>query len=534
MPASTSPPPSTTSTAGRISGTAYEKIAADVIARYKRLAGFDDAFRDGQRRALAERVPQGARARRWIRWRTATGWSRSSATSGERLDISFDDFIRTTEPRHRAGVQELVAAHRRRRRHLRRRTTRAGTASSCEAFKQEKDLVDGLCPIHRTQAGLDPREELLLPAVEVQRAAARALRRRIPEFLEPDVRRNEILRLLEGGLEDISVSRAGQAWGIPLPFDPSSVVYVWFDALINYVAAVGFGTDDGAVREVVAGRSARHRQGHHAVPRRDLAGDADERRAAAAAAGLRPRLGASQGREDEQVARHDRRSARGGRAVRARSAAAVPRRRRSRSAATATSRGSGSRSATTSIWRTTSATWSAASRRWPRSIAAARLAPRRAARAARRRSRAQARRRLPRRRWTRSRSSAARRRRSASSTRPTSSSPRPSRGRSRATPARADELSQVLFDVAEAVRVAGGAAAAGHAAVGRRDPAPRRRDAGRPAISGSPTPRGSNDGDAPDTQGRCPVAARGIRGAEGREDREDRDDAKPSPSTGAP
>ena len=62
------------------------------------------------------------------------------------------------------------------------------------------------------------------------------------------MRRNEILRLLEAGLEDISVSRAGQSWGIPLPFAPDNVVYVWFDALINYVAAVGYGTDDGEVR----------------------------------------------------------------------------------------------------------------------------------------------------------------------------------------------------------------------------------------------------------------------------------------------
>ena len=64
-----------------------------------------------------------------------------------------------------------------------------------------------------------------------------------PEFIVPDIRRNEILRLLEGGLEDISVSRAGQAWGIPMPDDPSSVIYVWVDALINYATAVGFGTD---------------------------------------------------------------------------------------------------------------------------------------------------------------------------------------------------------------------------------------------------------------------------------------------------
>ena len=66
-----------------------------------------------------------------------------------------------------------------------------------------------------------------------------------PEFVVPDSRRNEMLRLLEGGLEDISVSRAGQSWGIPMPFDAGSVVYVWYDALINYAAAVGYGTDEG-------------------------------------------------------------------------------------------------------------------------------------------------------------------------------------------------------------------------------------------------------------------------------------------------
>src|SRR5262249_34879897 len=63
-----------------------------------------------------------------------------------------------------------------------------------------------------------------------------------PEFVQPDIRRNEILRLVESGLEDISISRAGQSWGIPVPHDPGSVVYVWFDALINYAAAAGFAT----------------------------------------------------------------------------------------------------------------------------------------------------------------------------------------------------------------------------------------------------------------------------------------------------
>ena len=75
------------------------------------------------------------------------------------------------------------------------------------------------------------------------------------------------------------MSRAGQSWGIPLPFDPTSVVYVWFDALINYAAAVGYGWDDERFKQVVAGQSAHRRQGHHALPLRDLAGDADEREA---------------------------------------------------------------------------------------------------------------------------------------------------------------------------------------------------------------------------------------------------------------
>jgi methionyl-tRNA synthetase len=160
----------------------------------------------------------------------------------KRLNLSFDDFIRTTEPRHRAGVQELV-----------RRMTAAGDiyeghyegwyCVSCEAFKQEKDLVDGLCPIHRTKPDWIREKNYFFRLSKYTQPLLEHFRAH-PEFTVPDIRRNEILRLLEGGLEDISVSRAGQAWGIPMPDDPSSVIYVWVDALINYATAVGFGTDD--------------------------------------------------------------------------------------------------------------------------------------------------------------------------------------------------------------------------------------------------------------------------------------------------
>jgi methionyl-tRNA synthetase len=159
----------------------------------------------------------------------------------KRLDISFDDFIRTTEPRHRRAVQTLLE-----------RSRAAGDiyegvyegwyCVSCEAFKQEKDLVDGLCPIHqRKPEWIKERNHFFRLSAYRDRLLQHYAD--YPDFVVPESRRNEMLRLLEAGLEDISVSRAGQAWGIPVPFDPSSVVYVWYDALINYAAAVGYGQD---------------------------------------------------------------------------------------------------------------------------------------------------------------------------------------------------------------------------------------------------------------------------------------------------
>jgi methionyl-tRNA synthetase len=158
------------------------------------------------------------------------------------LDVSFDDFIRTTEPRHKAGVTEIVT-----------RLYDAGDiyegvyegwyCVGCEEFKQEKDLVNDNCPLHPTLKPEWIREKNYFFRLSTYQQPLLDHFAAHPDFLQPDVRRNEILRLIEGGLIDISVSRAGQSWGIPLPFDASSVVYVWFDALINYASAVGFGGD---------------------------------------------------------------------------------------------------------------------------------------------------------------------------------------------------------------------------------------------------------------------------------------------------
>ena len=222
-------------------GHALEKTTADVIARYKRLTGYDVRFVMGNDEH-SQNVYRRARELGLDPLAYCDQMEREFRAAWEKLDISFDDFIRTTEPRHRAAVQKLVQ------RSLDAGDIYEGTYKgwycvSCEAFKQEKDLVDGLCPIHKRQPEWIEEKNYFF-RLSAYRDRLIEYYRDHPLFVEPDSRRNEMLRVLEGGLEDISVSRAGQAWGIPLPFDPSSVVYVWYDALINYIAAVGYGTDE--------------------------------------------------------------------------------------------------------------------------------------------------------------------------------------------------------------------------------------------------------------------------------------------------
>jgi methionyl-tRNA synthetase len=221
-------------------GTAYEKIMADVIARYKRLSGVDTYFLMGNdehsqnvfRKAQEQGVPPLEYCDRM---------EQEFRTTWQALDLSFDDFIRTTEPRHKSGVTYL-AQRIYDRGDIYEGVYEGGYCVGCEAFKQEKDLVDGKCPLHLTVPQWITEKNYFFRLSKYQGTLQDHFDAH-PEFLQPETRRNEILRLLDSGLEDISVSRAGQPWGIPLPFDPSSVVYVWFDALINYASAVGLGTD---------------------------------------------------------------------------------------------------------------------------------------------------------------------------------------------------------------------------------------------------------------------------------------------------
>ena len=222
-------------------GTAYEKVCADVIARYKRLSGIETFFLMGNDEH-SQNVFKSATEQGLDPLTYCDRMEEVFQKTWRSLDLSYDDFIRTTQPRHKAGVAELV-----------QRIYDAGDiyegvyegwyCIGCEAFKPEKELVNGRCPLHpQAEPQWIKEKNYFFRLSKYQKPILEHFQKN-PGFFEPEVRRNEQLRLLESGLDDISISRAGQAWGIPLPWDPKSVVYVWFDALINYAAAVGLGSD---------------------------------------------------------------------------------------------------------------------------------------------------------------------------------------------------------------------------------------------------------------------------------------------------
>ena len=144
---------------------------------------------------------------------------------------------------------------------------------ACEAYYTEADLVDGNCPIHGRPVEwleednwffeLSTFAQPLLDWYEAH-----------PDFVQPEGKRNEALGIIRQGLEDVSITRTSITWGVPVPWDEGHVFYVWYDALINYATAVGYGTDPDRFDDVVAGRAPPHRQGHPALPLRLLAGHA--------------------------------------------------------------------------------------------------------------------------------------------------------------------------------------------------------------------------------------------------------------------
>jgi methionyl-tRNA synthetase len=157
------------------------------------------------------------------------------------LEISFDDFIRTTEERHRRAVSEWLARVNANG-EVYRGKYEGWYCVGCEAFVPEKDLVDGDCPNHRKKPEWISEENWFF-RLSRYTEPLKAHYEAHPEFVQPESYRNQMLSVLSDGLQDISISREGSDWGVPFPFDASTVVYVWFDALLNYLSGVGFPDD---------------------------------------------------------------------------------------------------------------------------------------------------------------------------------------------------------------------------------------------------------------------------------------------------
>jgi methionyl-tRNA synthetase len=223
-------------------GHAYDAVAADVVARFHRLKG-ERVFHLTGTDEHGQKIQRAARAagtdpQEWVdqmepRWREV--W--------RRLDIGYDDYIRTTEPRHQEVVGRLLTAVRDNGRDDIYLGTYEGLyCVACELFYTEDELVDGKCPEHGIPVEV-VREENYFFRLSAYQDRLLEHYDRHPDAVRPDIRRNEVLSLIKGGLQDFSISRTSFDWGVPLPWDPKHVTYVWFDALANYITAPGYGAD---------------------------------------------------------------------------------------------------------------------------------------------------------------------------------------------------------------------------------------------------------------------------------------------------
>jgi methionyl-tRNA synthetase len=225
-------------------GHSYATIAADAMCRYRRLRGDRVYFLTGTDEH-GERIAQVAAAAGVTPQAYADEIAGAFRETWQRLGITNDDFIRTTEPRHAKVVQAIL-----------QKLYDAGEiyfgeyggwyCYGCERFYTEKEIVDGKCPDHQTALTFIKEKNYFFKMSKYQGWLIKHLEDN-PGFIQPERYRNEVLGFLREPLQDLSISRpkARLTWGIPLPFDDQYVTYVWFDALINYFSALGY--PDGAL-----------------------------------------------------------------------------------------------------------------------------------------------------------------------------------------------------------------------------------------------------------------------------------------------
>jgi methionyl-tRNA synthetase len=224
-------------------GHASTTILADAVARSRRLLGDDVFFLTGtdEHGQKVERAAQKAGKRPTEFADEAAEWFRQMCRD---LNISNDDFIRTTEPRHYRASQEIwrrVAA----RGDIYKGEYEGWYCTVDEIFVPETQLVDGKCPTCGNKVERLKEESYYFRLSKYQQPLLDFYAAN-PDFLYPAFRLNEVRTFIEAGLQDLSVSRTSFRWGVPVPDDPTHVMYVWFDALTNYLTALGFGSEDDA------------------------------------------------------------------------------------------------------------------------------------------------------------------------------------------------------------------------------------------------------------------------------------------------
>ena len=225
-------------------GSAYTTVNADALARWHRLVGDDVKFvtgtdEHGQKMADAA-AKHGVSPQEWTD-RTAERFREA----WDALDISYDDFIRTTEPRHYETVQKFLSAMHDNG-YIYKDVYNGLYCVSCEDYYTLEASDDGRCPIHHSPLTEMQEENWFFQLSAFQERLLEYFTAN-PQFVTPETKYNEALSFIKGGLRDISITRTSITWGVPVPWDERHVFYVWADALINYLSAIGYGRDGDEV-----------------------------------------------------------------------------------------------------------------------------------------------------------------------------------------------------------------------------------------------------------------------------------------------
>ena len=222
-------------------GTTYTTLVADVIARRQRSLGVDTFFLTGTDEH-GQKIDRSARTAGVTPQAFTDKVAAQFRALWDRMGLTYDDFIRTTEPRHKRGVQKLFSL-------LQQRGyiyKGSYTGQYCVSDEAYVDVPPGApCPECGRITETVNEENYFFKLSAFERPLLE-LYENNPGFIRPESRRNEVLAFVKAGLKDLSVSRTSFKWGIPVPGDEKHVIYVWLDALTNYMTAIGYGSDDPA------------------------------------------------------------------------------------------------------------------------------------------------------------------------------------------------------------------------------------------------------------------------------------------------